>query len=67
MLKYWVTVKTFPTGLTCIYLCLIINSDLGPELNNTDEVLQGTGWLRQRPEWVAKGGRDHFIASGLTT
>jgi hypothetical protein len=30
-------------------------------------VLQGTGWLRQRPEWVAKGGRDHFIASGLTT
>jgi xyloglucan galactosyltransferase MUR3 len=112
---------------------LIINSGLGPELNNTHEVLQETGWyrtdqwvleiifhsrmkqyeclttnysmatavsvpyyagldvmrylwdkstekaridklavelidwLRQRPEWVAKSGKDHFIVSGRTT
>jgi xyloglucan galactosyltransferase MUR3 len=112
---------------------LIINSGLGPKLDNTDGVLQETGWyltdqwvleiifhnrmkqykclttnysmssavfipyypgldvmrylwdkserkvridkltfelidwLKQRPEWVAKGGRDHFIVSGRTT
>jgi xyloglucan galactosyltransferase MUR3 len=112
---------------------LIVNSGLGPEVDNTDGVLQETGWyltdqwvleiifhnrvkqyeclttnysmssavfipyyagldvmrylwdkserkvridkltlelidwLKQRPEWVSKGGTDHFIVSGRTT
>ncbi|KAJ4772242.1 Exostosin family protein [Rhynchospora pubera] len=39
-----------------------------PEIARRDKLgMDLIEWLRQRPEWEARGGRDHFLVSGRST
>lgn len=39
-----------------------------PEIARRDRLgLELIDWLKQRPEWAARGGQDHFLVSGRST